>query len=140
MIIITDTREQLPLFPGRQHTVKLEVGDYTTWALRRRFHIERKSPGDLYGTLNGDYKRFKKEFTRAIDQKIQLVVYIECSQKDFLLKNWKGSKYCKLATEGTIKRIQTLTERYGLEFVWCSSREDLRKKIMRRLTQEENAL
>lgn len=135
MIILTDTREQLPLW--RSHRVKLDVGDYTTWALRNKFHVERKSPSDLYGTLNGDYPRFKREFMLALEKKITLVVYIECSMEDFLKKRWSGSKYCKLPIEGTIKRIATLTERYGLEFVWCPSRLSARVEIFDRLEKEE---
>lgn len=135
MIIITDTREQLPLWSS--HKVKLDVGDYTTWTLRNRFHIERKSPADLYGTLNGGYSRFKREFIRAIKTKTKLVVYIECTVENFLSKSWSGSKYCKLPLEGTVKRIATLTERYGLEFVWCTSRLSARVEIFDRLEKEE---
>jgi len=74
MQIITDTRETLPLsfrIGGALTEVvfeKLEVGDY-----RARYKdgthsdtvFERKSLGDLYGTMTSGYDRFRNEMFRA---------------------------------------------------------------------------
>src|SRR5690349_5556133 len=76
--IIADTREQQPLWlPPLCKKQTLVVGDYTTEKLKRKFIIERKSPGDLYGTITKGHPRFKREIKRALDKKIELVVFVE---------------------------------------------------------------
>src|SRR4051794_5316741 len=75
--VIVDTREQAPyefLRPiklTRSHYRKLltsrgalHTGDYSLAGLESRVAIERKSLGDLFGTLGRGRKRFEAELTR----------------------------------------------------------------------------
>jgi len=145
MTIYIDTREQRPLFnlsngkASKNFFAKktLNVGDYTTELLLGKFHIERKSPGDLYGTLLSGHTRFRKEIFRARDRGITLVIYIECTAKKFYAKTWDGGRYYKFQSETIKKCIATMTKKYDLEFNWCTSRAAAKKDVQERLKAEE---
>lgn len=133
--ILTDTREQLPLW--KDNKVTLNTGDYTTSKLHGYFHIERKSPGDLYGTLLKGHSRFRREIFRARDREVTLSVYIECSEKNFYAKKWPGGNFCKFPGETIEKCINTMRKKYKLEFNFCTSRLACKKAIHKRLLNEE---
>lgn len=142
MNIIVDTREQLPLWePGKKVTRrKLIVGDYTTALLEYTFAIERKSGIDLYGSILKGHIRFRKEFFRAKDNNIKLVIYVECSKKDFELKKFPSGAGRKCPGETLIKIVDTMTKRHGIEVVWCKDRAQLINKLLTRLRKEETTL
>lgn len=139
MIILIDTREQLPLkFKGVSSTqFALKEGDYTTEKLWQDFHIERKSPSDLYSSIIQSHMRFRREILRAQDKNLQLVIYVETSRKKFIAKKWPQGDKRKVKSETLDKIITTLTRHYNLEFVWCSSRRDMVEKMLKRFKKEE---
>jgi ERCC4-type nuclease len=139
MIILIDTREQKPLFPSSPRAT-LSVGDYTTKKLKGRFHIERKSLQDLYGTLTKGNGRFKYELFRAAYHHIQLPVYIEGTYDQFINKQFPKGNERKFPKEGLEKLIATFTKRYFIEFVWCGSRQKCIKMAFSRLRMQENNL
>ena len=71
MIVLIDTREQQPLefdhkFIEGIEMTKLEVGDYAVKfkdGYSPLYFFERKSIGDLFGTMGKGYKRFKREIS-----------------------------------------------------------------------------
>jgi len=133
LVILIDSREQLPIeFPGSIR-MKLEVGDYTTRKHLNKLHLERKSPGDLYGTILKGHKRFRAELRRAEEHKITLIMIIECTETKFYAKEWSGSKYCKVDSDILKKIITTLSFRYSLKFVWCRNRKAMKKEILKLL-------
>lgn len=77
--ILTDTREQLPLFTDRIE--KLEVGDYTTHLNFSGVFIERKSLNDFIGTFTRkeNYERFQRELERVQELGFYLIVLCEVS-------------------------------------------------------------
>lgn len=139
MKIIVDTREQLPLWdPGRNVIRrKLIVGDYSTELLEHRFIIERKSGIDLYGSILKGHVRFRKEFFRAKDNNIKLVIYVECSRSAFLNKTFDSGAGRACPGDRLIKIVETMTTRHGIELVWCLNRNVLIKKVIARLRLEE---
>ncbi len=138
MIILVDTREQLPYYSGTECArICLNTGDYTTAKLLHKFHIERKSPADLFGTITRGCFRFKKEVMRAYHKKTTLVVFVESSRKDFINKNFPRGEQRKVSTEALDKTINTFETKYFLEFVWCKDREAAKKKLYARLRKEE---
>lgn len=139
MDIIVDTREQLPLWT-RCIRFKLEVGDYSTLRLRKIFCIERKSLADLYGTITKGHFRFRGEHLRAKKHGIQLVVYVEGTKKQFEAKAWPGGKHRIIPGTTLIKIAEGIQRSWGIEFVWCSSREQCKRKIAARLKVEEAKL
>lgn len=141
MIIIVDSREQLPYWTGAQCArVALIAGDYTTASLFNTFHIERKSPQDLYGTITKGNWRFKNELMRAHDRGIRMAVYVESTKADFINKIFPHGDERKFPSEGLRKLIATFEARYFVEFVWCGNRDRAKRMLQRRLKKEEHGL
>ena len=65
-IIVTDTREQMPLaFTHlRSERGTLDTGDYSVRGLEEVFAVERKSMADLVGSLTRERARFMREMHR----------------------------------------------------------------------------
>ena len=55
---------------------KLDVGDYTIKGLEDIVAVERKTLGDLWGTLGNhkNYQRFLREWDRAKDHKLKFLI------------------------------------------------------------------
>ncbi len=131
-MIIIDTREQKPLWDPKCFKVKmqkLDEGDYTTEELLNKAHAERKSGIDLYGSLIQNHKRFSAEIQRAIEKDLSFAVFVECTEKTFIAKRFKGG--CRLYTKPEVlaKIVETFTRRYPIAFIWCKNRDDLRYKM-----------
>lgn len=137
MTIIVDTREQLPYWSDNRKA--LIVGDYTTKKLHNIFHIERKSLGDLYGTLTSGNRRFKYELFRAAWQRISICVYVEGSRVDFINKRFPKGNERKFSKDGLDRLITTFEKKYHLVFHWHSSRNQCKNNLLKRLVLEEKA-
>lgn len=135
MQIIVDSREQLPLFKGTRKA--LIVGDYTTKALLGKFHIERKSLSDLYGTLTWGNQRFKYELFRAAYHSIKIEVYVEGTYEDFINKRFPKGEDRKFSTHGLEELIKTFKRKYFLEFHWHKTRKKCQIEVEKRLFLEE---
>lgn len=135
MRIITDTREKEPLFTMEKRT--LIVGDYTTHKLINRFHIERKTLTDLYGTLTSGNGRFKYELFRAAYHSIILEMYIEGTYDDFINKRFPKGEDRKFSTEGLKRLVSTFEKKYFLVFHWHESRKKCLFEVEGRLKREE---
>ena len=131
-MIIIDTREQKPLWDPAYFKVKrlkLDEGDYTTEELLNKAHIERKSGIDLYGSLIQGHKRFAAEIQRAIEKDLSFAVFVECTEKEFIAKRFKGGYRLKVKSKVLRKIVATFIKRYPIEFIWCDGRDDLRDKM-----------
>jgi len=136
MTILTDTREQRPLWTDNRAT--LIVGDYTTEKLRKHFCIERKSLSDLYGTLTAGNQRFKAELFRAAWHRITLEVYVEGTKADFIAKKFPKGEERKFTSQGLERLIKTFERKYFLRFHWHSNRQTCKKAVWNRLRLEES--
>lgn len=135
MKILTDTREQTPLdFEVGTHNitevkrVALSVGDYMAEfedGYRPSFSFERKSIGDLFGTMTAGYERFKKEMQRAKEARIKLFLIVEAGLSDV----YSGYEHSSWDGESMVKKIYTLRLRYDLETIFCQSRWESKKHI-----------
>lgn len=136
-MIVVDSREQKPYWTGKGvMKTFLEVGDYTTIELLDVFHIERKSMEDLYGSLIQGHVRFMKEFIRARAHDIKLAVFIEGTHKAFINKDFPGGAYRKAPGETLRKMIETINERYHVDFIWCGNRNRAKSMVADRLALE----
>jgi len=128
MIIIIDTREQLPLSFTGHETIsrKLDEGDYNTIELEDKIVIERKSVPDFYNSITNDHARFKREILRARDKKKPMFIFIEGTIKD-VFDYTVERKYNPLTIE---KIINTMIKRYELTIIECKTREIMSEKIM----------
>lgn len=142
MVILTDTREQLPL-AFRGIVVKrttLNVGDYTTAKLKGVFHIERKSLADLYQTLTHGNKRFKYELFRAAYDRITICIYVEGTREAFVAKLFPKGNERKFSSSGLDKLVKTFESKYHLQFYWHSNRAACSAAVVKRLQYEEYTL
>lgn len=94
MIILTDTREQLPYtfskYPVQTEFAALAAGDYSLKGFQDRVAVERKSIDDLIGCLIGsDRNRFEKELARAGSFE-RFAVVIEASLQDVSAGRYKS--------------------------------------------------
>lgn len=142
MKIIVDTREQLPLWaPSSTITRrKLLVGDYSTVKLEASFCIERKSGIDLYGSILKGHVRFKKEIIRAKLNNIELVIFVECTKKDFELKNFPSGAGRLCPGDRLLKVVNGIQHNHNIEIVWCKDRDSLVTRLLSRLRVEESKL
>lgn len=135
MKILVDTREQLPYWDINRTT--LIVGDYTTQKLLNKFHIERKSLSDLYGTLTNGNQRFKAELFRAAWHRISIAVYVEGTKADFINKRFPKGNERLFSSIGLERLIKTFETKYHLDFYWHKDRAQCKKEVSARLAKME---
>lgn len=135
---IIDTREQKPFEFKNSVRKKLEVGDYTTKKLHGKFHVERKSVIDLYGSITKGHLRFKKEIIRAKHYAIELIVMVEGTRQDLYHKRfYKGSER-KMDGETLLKIVDTIQRKHGIAFKFYASRASCHRAMVRLLKQKES--
>ena len=131
--IIVDTREQLPLVFSSKHITrvirqKLDVGDYGC-----EFEdgtvvpivFDRKSLGDLYGTMGKGYKRFKRCIERAREGQQTLFIIVEAT----LSKVLNGYDRSKIPGVSMVYKLFTLWVRYGVQTIFVKNREEMSEYI-----------
>lgn len=144
MVLLTDSREQSPLkFEHISTDANIEMvmvdclnyGDYSCHSDGKvcSLFFERKSLGDLFGTLGKGYSRFKKEISRCNLDGNKLVIIIEGTLKDVL----NGHKHSQMSGIGIIRTMCTLQWKYGVQFVCCSSREEMALYIIEQFSAWE---
>lgn len=129
MKILIDSREQRPLEFSHAYITGvvskgLVCGDYMVMfkdGYVMPLSFERKALGDLFSTLTSGYKRFKKEIVRAREAKVKLVIVIEGSLNRIL----KGAPHSTVAGITILRKLITLWMRYGVEFHWFTTREEM---------------
>ena len=134
MILLQDSREQTPLTINHRYITetkvqKLLVGDYMVMFKDNYIppvSFERKSQSDAVGTLTQGYSRYRKEIKRAIENKILLVMIIECSLTKFL----KGIPQSQRSGEECLQQIFTIALKYKVPFVFCNNREESSRFIL----------
>ena len=142
MKLVCDTREQRTLkFPKHPQVTGLETralsfGDYG--ALDEDGNLlplvfERKSLGDLFGTLGKGYKRFKKELERAKDEGVALVLIVECPMEDV----WTGYEHSSRDGSSVTQQVFTLWARYDVFPVFCTGRRMMARFILESLAAVE---
>jgi ERCC4-type nuclease len=104
--------------------LKLDFGDYACMFNDSSISstvFERKSLGDLFGTMGKGYKRFKKEIERCKETECKMVLIIEGSITTVL----KGTKYSKLKGHSVLMKLFTLWHRYNVLPVFCKDRAEV---------------
>jgi len=141
MVIYIDTREKNALDFGNigiKH--KLDEGDYSTPLLESSLVIERKSPGDLYGSILKGHKRFKREIERAKNKNKEFHIFVECNKDEFISMRWNHQK-CLMGNPRQLAAIiKTMTERHNIIFHWCENRDIMRNEIIDLFITKESEL
>ena len=155
LVILEDTREQSELNFTRfkhvewQQSQCLPVGDYAAVinphivgsGYVSQTYFERKSKGDLWGTMTKGYERFKREFNKSIELGIKLVLIVECPIEEiasgFTYNSGGGQiKPSKVAGSSMTKKLETLRVKHGLEVVYCNGRTDMKRYMYERWLAE----
>lgn len=92
MIVIVDTREQIPFRFSEGVEVRraaLAVGDYSLAGLEDQVVIERKSLGDLLGSITHERERFVRELRQLRAFRFAGLV-IEGTWADILARNYRA--------------------------------------------------
>lgn len=129
MVILQDSRENKPLqftHPCIEsvRVGKLNVGDYTcefTNGEKSKVVFERKSLGDLFGTLSQGYERFKKEIERAHECNTTLYIIIEGT----LTRVARGYNHSRRSGLSIIAQLMTLLIKYNVHTVFCKDRKEM---------------
>lgn len=139
--VLVDTREQKPVWRGKEcKKVKLDYGDYTTEKLHGKYHIERKSLQDLYGSIIQGHVRFRNELIGAKTNGVKLSLYVEGSRNNFIAKKFPGGHRRLINGNVLAKIVYTVENRYGIDVVWCGSRATAKKMMVERFKIEERKL
>lgn len=123
--IITDTREQEPLFFNKQIVEKLDIGDY---GIRDGFDytfVDRKSEQDLKGTLSkGNLERFEKELIRTRSLDCFLFIVVECDL--YSLEKTNKESYHKANLKYIFHNMRVLQHQYYdcCQFIFSGSRKN----------------
>lgn len=133
LIILSDSREQNPLcFDGLEgvdkvSTIGLPVGDYGAVIDGKTVPIffDRKSIGDLFGTMTHGYERWKRLMKKAKDLKVKLILITEGTYSDVL----KGYSHSEYSGDAMVKKLATLSVKYDLEWWPCDGREEMAHRI-----------
>jgi hypothetical protein len=133
--IITDTREQEPLYFKKQIIDKLDIGDYGIIDGFDYTFVDRKSEQDFKSTLSqANLERFEKELVRARSINCYLFIVTEANLYD--LENLNKKSYHKSNLKYIYHNMRVLQHKYKdcCQFVFTGSRlnsENLIPKILR---------
>jgi len=131
--ILIDTREQRPLeFKSKYITQvirrKLDIGDYGCEFEDGHvvpIFFERKSIGDLYGTMGKGYKRFRQCINKSHKEKTTLFIITEGT----LNKVLGGYNRSQIKGSSMLYKLFTLWVKHGIQTIFCSSREEMSEYI-----------
>lgn len=108
---------------------KLDVGDYTIMGLEDKVMIERKTLGDLWGTLGNieNYRRFLREIERAKSHTVKYLI-IEATLADVD----KGYHWSKVPSNNIHAKLVSLQIKHGIHVIFAG-RIDKARLYVRRL-------
>jgi DNA excision repair protein ERCC-4 len=120
--IIRDTREQdgcgwnfrASANCHGMEKAKLDVGDYAIKGYEHKVVIERKTLGDLWGTMGNGYDRFIREWERAKDHKMKFLI-IEATLQEVN----GGYPYSKLPPENVIAKLMSLMVKHNVHVIFA---------------------
>ncbi len=120
--IIRDTREQdgcgwnfrASANCNGMERAKLDVGDYAIKGFEDKIAIERKTIGDLWGTLGTGYDRFIREWERAKNHKLKYLI-IEAT----LAEVNAGYPFSKLPPENVIAKLISLQVKHNVHVIFA---------------------
>ena len=124
MIIICDTREQIPFqftkWPEIQvRQAALPTGDYSLPGFEDHVAVERKALDDLISCFMGkNRERFERELARARRFEFFTVV-VESSFQDMAEGNYKSN----MRSHAALQTVTSFFIRYSVPFMFCGSRE-----------------
>lgn len=126
LVIIQDTREQMPLiFPeAKVEIATLTTGDYSLKGFEDKVCIERKSLPDLLRALSQERERFMREVHRMRAYEYAGIV-IEANLTTLYLGEWRS----QMTPQSVIGSLQALSAKYGIHIFFADNRELAAKTV-----------
>jgi hypothetical protein len=124
-VVLTDSREQEPLFFKNQIVQKLDVGDYALQDYFDYTFVDRKSEADFKSTLSkNNLERFKKEIERCRSIGCYLFIVIEEDYKQIEAINKKSYHVSNM--KYIYHNMRTIQHEYRdcCQFVFSGSRKN----------------
>lgn len=118
LIIVIDTREQLPYIFDNSMLKTLKTGDYSILGLENDVAVERKTKEDAYGSCGARRVRFEKEIVRLSKFDYAAVV-IEASLSSLLTP----PSYTKVRPLVVVNSFVSWSVKYGVHVFFASNRE-----------------
>lgn len=109
-------------------TRKLETGDYSLLHYENLIMIERKTIGDLWGTLTHGRDRFMREMDRAKEYPVRFLI-IEGTLADINA----GFRYSKVRPEFILASLTSLQIKYNIHVIFTHKRTDIAQAYVRKL-------
>ena len=142
MVIVEDTRNQIDKHKLLNQQLKamgvtvvrskLFVGDYSRLDNQTICIDTKKDWLEVASNITKQHERFKAECVRAMEFGIKLIILVE---EDIDCREWvsprrkNGKLLSQVKGETLQKALDTMTERYGVEFLHCNKRETASKII-----------
>jgi len=123
VIILVDTREQAPLYFGGAETrlATLATGDYSIAVGDRDLSdiiaIERKSMGDLFGTVGAGRERFERELERSRTLRYFGIV-IEATMPEILA----GARFSRISPKAVVGSLLSWSVKFGAHVFFTGDR------------------
>lgn len=138
--IFIDTREQRPLvFDCLTKKKSLKFGDYSCSNNSVCCNIERKSLGDLVGSMSKGFERFMKEVNRSIESRKDLIVVVEKSLPKALDFSNSGDIFGKVSPEFIFHRIKALCQTFpSIQFLFVEDRNKS-SDVIRKIFESNNS-
>jgi hypothetical protein len=132
LTILTDTREQEPLYFKKQIVQKLDVGDYAILDYFDYTFVDRKSEQDFKSTLSKDnLERFKKELDRCRTMGCYLFVVVDADLTKLEETNKKSAHKSNMKYIYHNMRLLQHEYRDCCQFVFSGSRVNSENLIPR---------
>jgi len=120
MVIVIDTREQLPYqFPCTTVRAKLDSGDYSLLGYETRVAVERKRPVELFQCFTTDRARFEREYQRLASYE-RAVLVVEGDIEDCATRK---NRWSNVNPKVVIKSLISWYAKYGVAPIFASTRE-----------------
>lgn len=128
-VVLVDTREQAPFQLAKfknwiagEQVQTLATGDYSILGMEHLVCLERKSLGDLIGTLMHNRERFFRQCERMTEFKYRAIL-VEASYED--LKSPYGGEYIKAHPNGVCGSLDALEVKFQLPVILTSQYKEL---------------
>jgi len=132
--IKVDSREQKGFILDKK--IKTEIkclpfGDYTIERDNQIVSIERKSQGDLIGTLGGGFDRFCREIQRAKDADKYIVVLVEQKFATINSFNYQPGYFGKATPEFIFHRMREICHKFpkNIQFLFADGKREAAKLV-----------
>ncbi len=118
LVVVIDTREQLPYRFPRSVVQTLQSGDYSLVGYEDWVAIERKTKSDAYSSLGRDRPRFEREMERLAELDYAAVV-LEVSLREFLVAPYHSC----LNPRAAVNTLLAWSIKYDVHVFFAGSRE-----------------